>query len=106
MGRHNKTKKIRTSAALTFHETGCCEATMHGLEIWYKHLFQKLGWMILAKNRGFMDKITLYKTDLARFKEAIDHKVKVHVKEIDHKQDLMIMHHNVCLLIEHVNKDF
>jgi hypothetical protein len=83
----------------------CCEATMHGLNHWYKSKFEKLGWMILAKARGHTDKIICYKTSLMRLKEALEHKM-THIHEADRREDLEIMCHNVNILIDHVNKDF
>lgn len=99
----NRTRKLRSS--IDFHEDVCCEYTFHSMQNWYIHLFEKLGWMILAKTRGMNDKISLYKTSLNRFKDAVDHKLK-HTKDNDRRHDLKVMHHNICILIEHVNQDF
>jgi len=97
-----KTRKHRTS---TFHTKPCCEATMHGLNEWYKSEFEKLGWMILAKSRGMTDKIAMYKTTLNHLLSSLEHKLG-HLKDSDKKQDIHIMIHNVKILINHVNKDF
>jgi hypothetical protein len=83
----------------------CCEATYHGIHEWYKDEFEKLGWMILAKDRGLTDKINTYKNSLKRLKDSIEHKL-THVKETDRKDDLKIMWNNVNILIAHVDKDF
>jgi len=83
----------------------CCDATFHGLHEWHKHMFEQLGWMILAKSHGFTDKIAVYKSSLIRLKHSLEEKIKS-TKEKDRKDDLHILHKNVCILIEHVEKDF
>jgi hypothetical protein len=83
----------------------CCAATFHGLHEWHTHMFEQLGWMILAKSHGAMDKIAVYKAGLARLKHALEQKIK-ETREKDRKDDLHILHHNVTTLIEHVEKDF
>lgn len=83
----------------------CCEMTFHALNCWYKSEFEKLGWMVLADNRGFDDKIESYKMNLHRLRESLEMKIK-DVKDYDKKHDLELMHHNVKILIKHVEKDF
>jgi len=61
--------------------------------------------MVLAKTHGHEDKVKEYKNSLKRLKEAIEHKL-THVTENDINHDLMIMHHNVEILIDHADKDF
>ena len=36
------------------------ETTFHGLHKWQEAKFEKLGWMILAKSKGHMDKVMAY----------------------------------------------
>jgi len=84
--------------------TGCCEATFHGLNQWYTMEFEKLGWMILAKHRGYNDKIVSYLNSLMRLQEALEHKL-THLKESDRKEDVEIMLNNLAVLIEHANHD-
>ena len=41
--------------------------TFHGLHEWHKHIFEHLGWMILANNHNMPDKVSVYTTSLDRF---------------------------------------
>ena len=82
----------------------CCPATFHGLQHWSKHMFEQLGWMILAKKHGLMDKIHAYKNSLQRLKWSMENKMNT-MKDSDKKNDLEIMHKNLLCLIEHAEKD-
>ena len=42
----------------------CCDVTFHGIHKWYTAMFEKLGWMILAKDKGLNDNIEHYKYGL------------------------------------------
>jgi len=55
--------------------------------------------MILAKYRGYTDKITTYLMSLQRLKEGLEHKL-THLKE-----DVHIMLNNLSILIDHANTD-
>jgi len=103
----NKTSRRsqKHGRTLKLHHGKCCEATFDGIQMWYKEKFEKLGWMILAKEHGYEDKIAEYKSSLRRLKQAIEHKM-THVEENDRKHDLLIMHDNLLILMDHVNKDF
>ena len=101
----NKTKRNRIHSIKS--KTLVCEnpATIQGINQWYTHIFEKLGWMILAKSKGGMnDKIVSYKKSLKRLEDKIECKMQsVHC--IDKRDDLMIMLGNVKILINHVIKD-
>jgi len=96
----NKTMRHRHNDSVK-----CVDATFAGLFGWYKRMFEELGWMILAKNYGMMDKVATYKNSIMRLKCAIEKKM-VDIKDSDKKKDLKIMHKNVCMLWEHVMIDF
>lgn len=83
----------------------CCEMTFVALNKWYEMEFQKLGWMILAKDKGMNEKIDNYKMCLEHLHQSLKNKIK-DVNDIDKKHDLKLMCHNIVLLIKHVNKDF
>ena len=83
----------------------CCAATMRGINLWYDHMFEKLGWMVLAQNKGYTDKVISYKKSLQRLKQAIELKIS-QVQEIDRKNDLLILHDNLIILMKHVEHDF
>lgn len=100
--KRNYGKRRQTKTVKTHCEHG---ATMHGLHMWYVNMFEKLGWMVLAKQQGDMeDKISTYKHSLYRLKEKLECKLES-VREYDRKQDLKIMWENLMVLIDHANKD-
>ena len=101
MPKHNRTSKKISGICSGY----CCDKTMKGLQHWYKCKFEKLGWMVLAKERGMYDKIGVYKNSLMRLKKAIEKKI-ASVHEADRKDDLRILHKNLMCLIDHVEKDF
>lgn len=84
-----------------------CEypSTFNGLEAWTKRMFEQLGWMVLANERGYTDKITNYMSSLERLREKLTCKIKT-VKDKDKKEDLKILLFNVDRLIIHAEKDF
>lgn len=105
-GGKRRTRKMRYGNMMMMSKSDLgCGATMRGLQKWYEAKFEKLGWMILAKHMGYNDKIASYKRSLLRLKHHIEMKLE-QVDEHDRKTDLKIMHHNVCVLIDHVMKDF
>lgn len=80
-------------------------ATMHGLNKWYEKMFEELGWMVLAHEKGMDDKVQVYKNSLERLQTHLE--CKIHsVHEHDRKVDLHILLDNVKILTAHVHKDF
>ena len=82
-----------------------CDSTFNGLNEWYTSKFEKLGWIILAKEKGMMEKVNSYQTSIKRLHHAILNKIE-YIKDLDKKHDLMIMKNNVEILIKHANQDF
>jgi len=109
MPKHHSSKRTRKNYGLSFskmsREEYSCGKTMQSLHEWYVAMFEKLGWMILAKHNKYNDKIAAYKNGIRRLKYELEQKIES-VEDNDKKTDLKIMHHNVCLLMEHANKDF
>ena len=78
-------------------------ATMHGINHWHKHMFEKLGWMVLAKAKGYKEKIVQYKHGLKHLLETIDH-VSAEYKDHNRKHDLNVLRMNVVELHDFVMK--
>jgi hypothetical protein len=104
-GRGKRTRKHYSVASSMSREEYGCGTTIHGLQEWYRAMFEKLGWMIIAKHKKYHSKITAYKNAIKLLKTELEEKIE-QVENHDKKTDLKIMHYNVCLLMEHVNKDF
>jgi hypothetical protein len=103
----NKTKIHRSHSHKNKTRKYSCknEATMYALNNWYVSMFEKLGWMVLAKSKGGMeDKIMSYKKSVKRLEEKLHCKMNK-VENTDSKDDLLIMYENVKVLMHHANKD-
>jgi uncharacterized pyridoxal phosphate-containing UPF0001 family protein len=82
------------------------DITMHGLYKMYVNLFEKLGWMVLAKfykdnqtPKSYISKLKILKRNIEKkSKELKSNKDKIH--------DCDIMKKNINLLIKHAKKDF
>lgn len=96
------TKKMSSTRK---HKFGKYEVTYTGLRKWYTHMFEHLGWMVLAQKHGIRDKIATYKHSLVRLERALKHKIH-EIHDIDKKHDLEIMLDNLQCLIDHARKDF
>jgi hypothetical protein len=81
------------------------ETTYHGLDKWYRHLFEKLGWVMLAKEEGHTYRISPYKKSISHLKKSLQEKISI-TQDVDRKQDLEIILHKISILEKHVNKDF
>jgi Mg2+ and Co2+ transporter CorA len=94
----NRTRKIKIPGT-------CCETTFKGLNTWYKSVFEKLGWMVLAKQYGMTDQVNVYVNSIYRIHMAIEQKIKK-TQDSDRLEDLRVMKKNVQILLAHVQKDF
>lgn len=81
------------------------DVTMKGINKWFKSVFEKLGYMILAKSKGMTDKIQVYINSVHRLRQAIEDK-KNKVYDADKVEDLRIMSANLDVLLKHIHKDF
>jgi hypothetical protein len=72
---------------------------------WHDHLFEHLGWMVLANASGYNDKIQVYKNSIQRFKTNIKAKMEK-MNDAFRKEELQILYDHVCVLEQHVARDF
>jgi len=79
--------------------------TMHGLNHWFDHVFEKFGWMILALKHGNVDKVNVYLHSLEHLITDINLKLKS-TQDADRKADLVIMRDHVATLINVANRVF
>lgn len=84
------------------------QSTFKGLLKWYKHEFEKLGWMVIAAERDKTNslmkrKVALYKESLERLREKIECKIAT-IEEKDRRNDLEIMWRDLEILITFVKK--
>jgi hypothetical protein len=79
------------------------DATFHSLEGWHKYLFEKLGWMILAKKYNYNIQLQAYKNSLDELIIHLNSKSKT-IKDKDKKDDLKILLSNAKILKTYVDK--
>lgn len=77
--------------------------TLHSLHDWHRGLFEKLGWMLLAKHHGHSPKIQAYLYSVEQMLVVIADKAKL-TESRDKVNDLMTMDANVRLLQGHAIK--
>ena len=80
-------------------------ATFIGMDNWLKKLYEKLGWMVLAKDRNYRGKITAYKAEIERYKKALKKAFRDY-QDPDRLRDLKMMEEKIHILSDHVNNDF
>jgi len=53
------------------HQYKCCDTIIDGIHVWYKGMFEKLGWMILAKSINMAENPAHYKHRIERWKTLV-----------------------------------
>jgi hypothetical protein len=101
----HKIRKTRTRSPTGREEEEPPTTTFDGLQMWFKSLYEELGWMVLAKEMGYKDKIRGYKAKLRRFDQSLAIAER-ELQDPDHLRDLQIMKDKIKILEKHVHKDF
>ncbi len=70
---------------------------------WHTRMFEKLGWMVLAKEKGYGYKIDTYKKSIDHLLKTIDHVSAEYVNQ-NRKHDLNVLRMNVECLQAFVEK--
>lgn len=81
------------------------EVTLYSLNKWYKRVFEKLGWIVLAAKDGKQNKLKNYKAQIQHLKEALTQKLTV-LEENDRKRDIEILLTDVKHLEAFLNEHF
>jgi hypothetical protein len=80
-------------------------AATAGLMKWYVNLYEKLGWMVLAKHQGMVLAMDFYKRAITVLKERIICKIDS-VRDYDKRNDLRVVLDNVIVLEKYVEANF
>jgi len=95
-----KTRKNYGSLSLPMHDT-----TFDGLHHWHRHVFEEMGWMVLAKAKGYGYKVSTYKQSIGHLIKSIENGITTYT-ESDRKHDLTLLLANVKVLDAFVKKNF
>ena len=79
--------------------------TRKGLYKWYESVYEKVGWMVLAKNNGRKYKLNAFEEELKHLLEALKEKIE-QVNDVDSKNDLIILQDNTIVLLKFFSKSF
>ena len=77
--------------------------TFHGVQEWQKAMFEKYGWMLLAKAKGYDFKIAPYKKAIDHLIASIKH-VAFEYRCPDRLHDLNVLLMNVMVLKGHASR--
>jgi hypothetical protein len=78
-------------------------ATYHGLHDWADHQMRHLGYMWLAKNKGYKTKVKAYYEGIKHLEEALKESIGQTV-DPDRRRDEEILLHNVKILAKGAKK--
>ena len=73
------------------------DCTFYGLHKWHKAMFEKLGWMIMAKEHNSGLKIKAYMESIKHFLLCVEKKL-ANTRDEDRKDDLVILMKNILCL--------
>jgi hypothetical protein len=79
------------------------QCTFHGLHEWHDSMFEKLGWMIMAKEHNNKLKIEAYLDGIKGLQKSLENKWH-DTRDIDRKDDLSILINNMKCLECDANK--
>ena len=89
------------------------DVTYDGLQCWSKHMFEKLGWIVLAHDEGDKKHVNNYIENLEYLLKHVEHKIlslkklmgkKSDAHLIDKISDLKIMEKNITILHKYAKK--
>lgn len=103
--KHSYSSELRRRSSEYDNKTSCFSSTFHGLHHWHKHAFEHLGWMVLAKSHGYMDKVRAYQSSLQQLKHSLECRIRT-IHDVDRKCDLKTLHTDIVCLIDHADQDF
>jgi len=75
--------------------------TYHGVHKWYIAMFEKLGWMLLAKAKGNHSKVAEYKKSVDRMIRTMEH-IKSEYEDHNKIHDLNVLLMNSRVLQEYI----
>lgn len=96
MSRNTKTRKNST----TLPQHAC---TFDGVECWFKEKYEKLGWMVLAKAKGYDFKIKPYKMSIKHLLMTIEN-LMTEYNDSDKLHDLKVLHMDTQVLMVTADK--
>ena len=94
----NTTRKVKRGSGLPKNAN-----TIHGLTRGYNTLFEKFGWMVLAKEKGYKDKVAVYKNYIDRWLSSAKH-LATEYENHNRKHDINVMVMYVKTLKEYAAK--
>lgn len=93
-----------SNGKMSSDESTTPEMTLHALERWSRRMFRKWGYVVLALERGDVEKVTHFMQSGKRLLEALNAKTQT-VEDTDTRNDLQIMAQNLLTLLRHAKRD-